>query len=229
MSFDPISAGIGTGVGLAEAAVGLIDSGKANREAKQLAASRPKYTESPYVKDELNLAESNLGSGVGADATKTYTEGIDRSLSTSLDAILKGGGSTNNIGAIFDNSVQGRQRLTLMNENIRLNNVDRLVKAQNASEEEKEKAFQYNIDAPWKDAAQANSQARQNASKMIWSGVDTAAGSAMKGFSDAAGKKQLDDYFKVSPSNKSDDWYGSDPLQYPESTPSDVQTQRLQY
>lgn len=183
----------GTILGTGEAVVGLINAGKAKREAAKLEASRPKYKESPYYKDALSLAQSELSTGMSAEAKNAYEQGISRDLSTSLDAILKGGGSVNNVAQVFDQSQQGRQRLTLMKENLRMNNVNNLVRAQQLNEEQREKAFQFNEWAPWADKAQANAKARQGAEDMIWAGVNTAGASIMKGSS--GGGKQMNSFF----------------------------------
>lgn len=222
---------IGLGIGAAETVVGFINKGKADREAKELAETRPKETASPFLKDQLNLAESNLGSGMGADAKKIYSEGIDTSLSASLDAILKGGGSTNNVGEIFNNSVNGRQRMVLMNENIRQNNVNNLVRAQDASDEERQRMFEFNQWMPWSDKAQANAQARQGAEQQIWKGLDTAAGVGMKSVEKSRSSSDFDNYFqKMMDNSKPDGWYGMDSFNNPNDTPpSEVQQQRLQY
>src|SRR6185503_4614733 len=121
--------------GAAQAAVGLIGSGKAKREAERLQGLRPKYKESPYYKDALSLAQSELSTGMSADAEKAYEQGIDRDLSTSLNAILQGGGSVNNVAELFDASQQGRKRLSLMKENLRLNQINNVVRAQQLAEE----------------------------------------------------------------------------------------------
>src|SRR5258706_12992857 len=113
-----------TAFGAAETVVGLINNAKAKKEAAKLAASRPKLTNSPFVKDQLSLAESNLSTGMGAETKAAYEGGLSRDLSTSLNTILKGGGSVNNVSQVFDSSAQGRQRLGLIKENMRLNSIN---------------------------------------------------------------------------------------------------------
>lgn len=190
-----IEEAIGAGLGLAETVVGLIGSHKAKKEAERLQGLRPKYKESPYYKDALSLAESDLSTGMSADAQKAYEQGIDRDLSTSLNTILQGGGSVNNVAQIFDASQQGRQRLALMKENLRLNQINNVVRAQQLSEEDREKAFQFNEFAPWADRVQANAEARKASQNMIWGGLSTAASSAMSYFGNKEGSKQMGNYF----------------------------------
>jgi hypothetical protein len=168
-------------IGVGEFAYGIIKSDKAKSEAKKLAATRPTLKNSPYTQDQISLAESQLSTGMSAEAKATYEQDMDRSLSTSLNAVLKGGGNPNNVGEIFSSDQTGRQRLALMKDNLRLADIDRVTRAQDAAEEMREKQWSINEDAPWKDSAQGNAQARQAASNEIWSGIDTAGGGLLKG------------------------------------------------
>jgi len=177
-----LALGVTVGLGAVETTVGLINKGKAKKEAAKLAANRPKLTDSPYIKDELSLAKSDLSNGMSAEAKSAYEGGLSRDLSTSLNTILKSGGSVNNVSQVFDSSAQGRQRLGLIKENLRLNNVNNLIRAQDTAENERQQEFQFDNWAPWVDAAKANGQARQAADAQIWSGIDTAGGGLIKKF-----------------------------------------------
>lgn len=172
---------VSSAIGVGTAAVGFFKEKSANAEAKKLQATRPTLRDSPYLNDQLKLAESNLSTGMSTEAKATYEQDLDRSLSTSLSTVLKGGGNANNVGEIFANDAQGRQRIALMKDNLRLAETDRLTRAQDAMEEERQKQFQVNEDAPWKDAAQATAQARQGAENMMWSGIGTAGSGVLKG------------------------------------------------
>lgn len=167
-------------LGAAQTAAGLLKSGIAKNEAEQLAASRPKLGNSPYLKDNLSLAKSELASGMSGEAENAFEQGISRDLSTSLDTILKSGGDVNNVAEIFDRSQTGRQRLALMKENLQLAQINNLANAYNASENERLQQFQVNDLAPWMDKAQSVAATRQGAENMIWSGLQTA-GSAIAG------------------------------------------------
>src|SRR5690242_15680270 len=105
---------IGAAIGLGETAVGLINKGKAKEEAKQLQATRPKLQDSPYLKQGLSLAESQLSTGMSAEAKSVYEQDLDKSLSTSISGLLKGGGSVNNISELLAGDQQGRARLAIM-------------------------------------------------------------------------------------------------------------------
>jgi hypothetical protein len=189
---------VGAAVGVGTLAVGIYSKGKANKKAKELQASRPTLSESPYLKDQISLAESQLSTGMSADAKAGYESDLDKSLSTSLSTVLKGGGSVNNISEIMAGDQQGRQRLSMMKDNLRLANIDRLTRAQDAEEQFRQEQFQVNQDAPWKDAAQGNALAKQAADNQIWSGVGMAASGAMKGIEGAKSTSDTSRYFNFA-------------------------------
>lgn len=170
------------GVGALEAGVGLVNAGKTRRKAEYLQSTRPKLTKSPFVADQLSLAESELANGMSANAESAYTDANDRALSESISAIQKGGGSANDIASAFDASNTGRMRLTLMKENLRLNQIQGLVRAQQQADEERQQMFQFNEWAPWADQVQANADARVRAQNQISTGLQTAAGGIARGF-----------------------------------------------
>jgi hypothetical protein len=185
-----------TALGVAQTVTGLINSKKTKREAARLAASRPKLEASPYLDDQLSLAQSELSSGMSGAAESAYEQGLSRDVSSSLDAILKGGGDVNNVAEIFDRSATGRQRLALMKENLRLSQINNLVNAQGAMENQRQQMFQFNEAAPWFDAARANAQGRQKAQDMIWGGLQTVASSAMGSAQGSAAKNDFNNYFQ---------------------------------
>jgi hypothetical protein len=185
-----------TMLGTAQAAIGLINAGKTKREAARLAASRPKLEASPYLDDQLSLAQSELSSGMSGAAESAYEQGLSRDVSSSLDAILKGGGDVNNVAEIFDRSAVGRQRLALMKENLRLSQINNLVNAQGAMENQRQQMFQFNEAAPWFDAARANAQGRQKAQDMIWGGLQTVASGAMTSGQSASAQNDFSNYFQ---------------------------------
>lgn len=182
-------------LGAAQAGVALLKGDKAKDEAKRLAASRPKQEASPYIDDQLSLAQSELSSGMSGATETAYEEGLSRDLSSSLNTILQGGGDVNNVAQIFDRSAVGRQRLSMMKENLRLNQINNLSTAQAAAENERQQRFQFNEVAPWMDAAKANAGARQGAENMLWSGLQTAAGAATGMLQGAQAKNDMNNYF----------------------------------
>lgn len=185
-------------VGLGEAAIGFFKEKSANKEAKKLNATRPKLKDSPYLKDQLSLAESDLSTGMSADAKTAYEQDIDRDQSSAIGAVTRLGGSPNDVGSVFAKGENGRQRLAIMKDNMRLNNINNLVRAQDASEEQRQKEFQFNEWAPWADAAQANAGQKAAGQSEIFSGLNTAAGGAMKFAATENSNTQFQKYLELS-------------------------------
>lgn len=174
---------IGAGVGLAQTVTGLINSGKAKKRAAELERNRPLLKDSQFLDDQLNLAKSEMANGgLSGRSQQIYDQGNDRSLSASLNAILKGGGDVNNVADVFDRSAEGRSRLALLNDNLRLSNINNLVNAQNASENFRQQQFGLNEYSPWKDKVAANGAARTAAQGQIWSGIGQMGSAAISAF-----------------------------------------------
>jgi hypothetical protein len=202
IDFTPIlqRSWVAAGVGIGTLVYGEIKKGQANKQASALQASRPQLTPSPYTADELALSKSELANGMGADASRYYQESQDRNLSNSLDALLKGGGSVNNVAQIFDGSQQGNQRLTLMKENLRLNNINNFMAASRNADTERQQEFQFNQWSPWADKSQANSLAKQSANQTINSGLNTAGSAIASGVGNLETGAAYNNYFQ-SPSS----------------------------
>lgn len=193
----------GAAVGVGTLAYGIYKDQKANTKAKELQNSRPTLKDSPYTKDELSLTQSELAGGMGADASRFYTEQLDKDTSGSLDTLIKGGGSVNNVADIFSGKQEGRQRLTMMKENLRLNNIHNFIEASRNAEQGRQQEFQFNQWAQWADESQANAMAKQGAEQTIASGISTTASGVTGALSNAASKKSLDSYFSTGPGGSS--------------------------
>jgi hypothetical protein len=195
---DPYSAGIGAAIGLGEAAYGLIKGAKLKKEAAALQAKRPRYNINPLAKSDVSFTESELGQGMGAEATQAYKEGIDKDLSTSLSASLKAGAGVNNAAELFGQGAQSRQKLAMMKEQLRLNQVNQVISAHQYYNDQQDKDFMYNVDAPWIDAVRANAQARQQTSNMVQSGINTLGGAAINYGAQKSSANDYDNYRRES-------------------------------
>lgn len=192
---NPWGFAIQEGLGLVQTVAGLINSEKAKREGRELERSRPKYEISPVAKEQLDMAESELAGGMSARAESAYRDLENRQFASSLNAILRGGGSVNSVGEVFDASGAGRLRLAQLEDQIRLQQIENLRKSREYMVEQEDKAFMYNEDAPWKDKAQAINAAREQATKGIWSGLETMATAGMNYAQGQEAKELMDDYF----------------------------------
>lgn len=173
---------------------GAADKAAAKDEAERLRLTRPDYRISGEATNELNLAESELQQGLSARSERAYTTQMDKGLSNSLSAILMGGGNVNNIGALYGNADDGLARLTMIRENNRLSKIQSLVSAQRNMTEQQDKSFMYNDDQWWKNDAQANTLAKQNAENEFQSGINGLGSTATQAWQNAYEQKQMDKY-----------------------------------
>lgn len=164
-------------VSLIELGIGEANKAQSKAEAATLSASRPKVG---LNSDELNLAESELQQGVSARAERAYEMQSNKGLSGSLSALLKGGGNLNSVGDLYANADEGRQRLTMLNENTRLNNIQNLISAIRNNVSEQQKQFEFNEWMPWADKAQANAQQRVGADAQVSAGMQGIGSAAMQ-------------------------------------------------
>ncbi len=192
------------GVAAASAIAGGVRAAKAKKEAAKLAANRPELTDSPFLRDNIRLAQSELANSRNSPGMQAYDQGLDRNLSSSIGAVLQGGGSLNNISNIFDSSAQGRQRMALMQDNLRLNQIQNLTAAGGQSEVQRQQQFQFNEAAPWMDAAQAASAARQQGQQQMWNGITSVGSTVAGGIASMNAEKKMDQYMKgyTGPANQ---------------------------
>lgn len=159
-------------LGIGEAVSGLINEAKAKKEGQRLASTRPQYEVDPQVGQDLNLAESELGSNVSA-GERAYATLNNGQFSSSIGSTLKSGGNPNSIGEIYGNSEDGRLKLAMMRDNLRLNQIQNYVRASQRTEDANTTKWQVNKFAPWEDAAQANAAAKSGAQKQVMEGLST--------------------------------------------------------
>ncbi len=208
----PVTA-IGLGIGAYKIISGAVKEGKANKIAGELSRTRPKRSISSYAKDDLNLAESELQQGMSADAERAYDSLNNKQLTNSLDAILKSGGSPNNVGEVYGHSNEGRMNFAILKDNARLSRVNNLVRAYSMMNEEEQANFAANEFAPWKDKAEANGQARTAAAGEVSQGLNTVGGATMGYFQNQKDENLYDKYF-----GKKNTWDNSVPNRTPQST-----------
>jgi len=178
---------------------GEIKKGKSKKQAAAQQATRPKVTPSPYYRDDLSLAENELATGVPAKVAQAYEEGGDKDLSSGAAAILAHGGSVNDIGSLFNNRQEGRLRYTMLADQIRMQQLERLSRARRLAEEDRLQSFQFNKWAPWADDTQAVALAREDAENQIQAGINTGAQAGTVYAKNLQDTKSDRDYFRTKP------------------------------
>jgi hypothetical protein len=176
LAANPATALPGVALGVAQTVAGLINAGKTKKEAARLDKIRPKREISPLYGQNLSLAESELAGGMSQKAESAYNQALDRQQSGSLSAILRGGGDVNSVSDVFAAGEEGRQRLAMLTDELRLKQIDSVLKSRDVLAEEGDKNFIFNDYAPWADKSAANATARKDANAAIWGGLQTATG-----------------------------------------------------
>jgi len=197
-SVDPTSAIVQGGLGLIETVTNLFKAGQAKKEARELERSRPQYQISPLAGDELSLTKSELASGgLSSTAQTAYNDLDNQQFSSSLEALLRGGGSVNGVADVYGQGQTGRLRLAQLNDQMRLQKINNYIGAARYYTDQTDKAFEFNKWMPWADKAQANSKARQNADAGIWAGLGTAGAGVVNYSTQKNTQDQFDEYLKT--------------------------------
>jgi hypothetical protein len=194
----PAAQAIQAGLAVAKTVTGLVNKGKAKREAARLKRSRPKYEIGQGYGQNLDLAESEASTGMSAVAENAYNQLADKQFSSSLDAILKSGGTATNVADVYGQGEEGRLRLAQLSDEMRMNKINSVMRSREAMAEQEDKKFLYNVDAPWKNAVAANSEARRGADEQIWSGLQSIGSTAMQFADQQSQQKQYDNYLQSS-------------------------------
>lgn len=172
---DPVSMAM-MAVGIGQGVSGLFQKNKANEIANN--NLRPEYKVNENVKYNQALSESMAGEGLSDSAKQVYMTGADRGLTNSIDAILKSGGSANQIGGVYDTFLQNQTHASLAEDQARFRNLSILMRNNEAVRDEEDKAFQINKYAPYADKARLASQLGADGNKNLWGGINTLAAGA---------------------------------------------------
>lgn len=158
---------------------------KLAKQAAELAKNRPIKTTSQFDNDALRLSESELANGMSAGAEQAYNDSNDRSISSSISALLKGGGSVNNVGDIYSASEEGRQKLAILEDQLRMGKINDVLKQYEKQSSEQEKNWMVNEYGPYKDQLQAIGEQRKAAAQAKVAGINTMGSGLMNGLGEA--------------------------------------------
>ena len=166
---------------LAAAGYQIYQGEKAKKEAKNLAKTpRPEFNpEVPKGEyDALNLLQSRAGQGMSDASKNLYKQNADRGLSSTIDAIIKGGGDINSIGKAQQGYLDGLSRLSLADDAMRLQNINNFLTQQrrisDMQRQDFTSQFQVNEYAPFADKMAAAAQLRTQGQQMTNAGINTA-------------------------------------------------------
>jgi len=181
--------------GIAQTVSGFVQKSKAKKMARN--NKRPVYNIPTEISDNSAVTDSRASRGLSGQAVDLYKKDSDRKITTSIDAILKGGGSVNNIADLYTATNDGVSRMALLDDEMRSRNVAAYVSQNNTSAEYKDKAWQINQYAPYADKAQAAAALSKMGTDNIWKGINTVGSAATNAITSGLFKKEGDEVGKI--------------------------------
>lgn len=168
---------ITAGTGAVQAGAGIAQKNKAARMAKK--NIRPNYTIPKEIKENVAIASSRAQQGISDAAKQTYKQEAEHGLTAAISAITNNGGSVNNIGDLYGNYQEGIGRMAIIDDEMRVRNVNNLILANKDMADAVDKEFQINKWAPYADTAQAAAALSKQGNDNIWKGVNTIVGAGV--------------------------------------------------
>lgn len=160
-----VAAAIGAGVAINGA------SKKAKAKRAEKANKRPEYNINPEEQQNQNIAESLASQGLTDGTKQYYNQQSERGLTSTIDAVLKGGGDVNNINNSYGAYQDGISRLAVLDDQRHLANLGTLMTQNQRMSDQRDKRWQINEFAPYADKAAANAKQKQDGENEIWKGI----------------------------------------------------------
>lgn len=167
----PVGLIAGAALGAGQMIYGAAQKRKADAAAK--ANVMPEYKIPQYEQQALALEESRAGQGMSDAAREALRGNTDRALGTTIDAMLRSGGSANAIGSAAAGAQAQLNQLAVYEDQARIANLSRLQAMRARMSANMDKAYQINQYAPWANRAQAIAQQQAGAQNMFMSGMNT--------------------------------------------------------
>lgn len=166
----PVSAAIA----LIPAAIQLGTSAVQNYKAKKIAKNniRPEYVPNAQVLQNADLTASRASRGLGDASLALATQENQINLSGSLDAILRGGGTTNQIADLYSNNSDAMLKLAALDSQLQDSHIQSFLTANAAKGAENQSAWAINKYGPYADKAQLAAQLRQSAVSNFSGGIN---------------------------------------------------------
>lgn len=166
-----IPAIIGAGIGIYSIAHNASKEKKARQAMENNKRPTYKIPQSEY--DTLNLLGNRAGQGLSSSARSYYNQMQDRGLSSSLDAILKGGGDLNNAGGLVQRYFDSGNKLAVLDDQAKMQNINALIQQRQRMAAFQDKSFYINQYAPYADKQAAAAQELGMAQQGQQAGINT--------------------------------------------------------
>lgn len=164
---------VSTALALAPSAIQLGKSAIQSYKAKKIAKSnvRPDYVPSTQIQENRDLAASLAGTGLSDSTKALYGQQNERNLSQSLGAILRSGGSGNQISDLYANNNDALMKLNSMDAEMQRYNISQYLQTNKDLAQENQTQWQVNEYGPYADKAQLAGQLRLNSQENLGNGL----------------------------------------------------------
>lgn len=174
MAATIIGAAIAAGVSIYGAAKGAKEKKKAQALAD--ANKRPLYNTPSTEYDNQRLAEMLASQGISDPAKNAAMRGYDRGLTSSINAILQGGGNPNDVSNAYDVYNTHAGQLALADDERRRANIAALISQNKSMSDYADKNYQVNQYAPYANTAAKAAAMYQQGDQQLMSGINGVAG-----------------------------------------------------
>lgn len=178
-------------LGLAKAGYGAYQTSNAKKLASQNAF--PDYVIPSQFYDNVGLLQNRAQEGISQDTLAFLAQQNQQNLAASTNAILQGGGSVNNIAALYQGNQAQNAQLAQLDEQLRLQNVNNLIESRKELAGQELYKWKINKFDRWRDKATAAAMLGAQGQKNIIGGIDMFATSSANFIDGAAGKWEKDD------------------------------------
>lgn len=166
-----VNAGVNAAIGVAQ----MIQARKQNKEAKELQKNfvDADYEVEQQILDNQALAENRASQGLSDQSLQVYRDNTNRTMTASIDAILRGGGNVNSISDLYDSSEDNFAQIALLEDEVRRKNTAVYMAQNEKLASELEKEWQIDEYAPAQDKKQLIAALRNQANDNRWKGLNT--------------------------------------------------------
>lgn len=189
--FDPLTGiGVGAAIGgiasLGKVAYGIVQGISANKNLKKLEKNRPQRTTDENILYNQKFTGVNAGGGLGGGILNEYTNNINRTYASSINAILSGGGDINQVAELMSGTSNSFNKLMRMDAEAQLANQDKFIAANTALGNENMANWDYNVNIPFQQKYARYTQQTNAGAQNINTGIE-GLGKAALAYTEALG------------------------------------------
>jgi len=163
---------ISAAASLGKVAYGAVQAIRGNKKLNQLEKNRPQRTTDENILYNQKFAGVNAANGLGGGVINDYTNNINRTYASSINAILSGGGDINQVAELMSGTNNSFNQLMRMDAEAQLANQDKFIAANTALANENMANWDYNTNIPFQQKYARYTQRTNAGAQNINTGLD---------------------------------------------------------